>query len=134
MAELNSTVRVVAIRRGRFRVADFALREGEDGLSLFACQNENDIRRVVDAVRAAGKSGQLAAAALNADDLNALGLEVIRTSGATPDERANELHVEARLSPSSAELARRLGQTPWEFFNQQIAGAMHARARVVYEG
>ena len=67
-------------------------------------------------------------------DLDALGLELVATPGATPDERANKLHVEARLSQPTAELARRLGQEPWEFFNQQIAGAIHARASIIYQG
>jgi hypothetical protein len=102
-------------------------------LSLFACQTDGDVRLVVEAVRAAGKTGRLAAAALTEDDLEALGLELVQVLGATPDPRANELHVEARLSQPTAEVARRLGQEPWEFFNQQLGGAIHARARVIYE-
>ena len=130
----TQAVRVVAVRGARIRVADFSLREGEAGLSLFACATDEQVRLVVDAVRAAGKSGRLAAAALTEQDIGALGLVLVYTPGATPDARANVLHVEARLSQPSAELARRLGQEPWEFFNQQVAGALRARARVVYEG
>jgi hypothetical protein len=130
----NQAIRVVAVRRTGQRAADFALRHGEQGLSLFACDTQDEVRMVVEAVRAAGKSGKLAAAALAVQDLEALGLEVVQVPGGTPDPRANLLHVEARLAPPTAELARRLGQQSWEFFNQQIAGALRDRARVIYEG
>ena len=130
----EQTVRVVAVRGGRCRVAEFALRRGESGLSMFACETEQEVRRVVEAVRAAGKKGELAAAALTEHDLEALGLERVPLPGGTPDERVNELHVEVRLSVSTAETARRLSQEPWEFFNQQMSGAIHARARIIFEG
>jgi hypothetical protein len=130
----DEAVRVVAVRRGGLRAAEFSLRPGETGLSLFACQSEEEVRLVVEAVRSAGKTGTLAAAALLVRDLEALGLKLVPSPGATPDARANRLHVEAHLAAASAELARRLGQEPWEFFNQQLAGELRARARVVYEG
>src|SRR5687767_4512864 len=126
-------VRVVVVRRGQVRTAEFALRRGEAGLSMFACASDEEVRLVVEAVRAAGKSGALGAAALTEDDIVALGLELVPTPGGTPDPRVNDMHVEARLSLQLAETARRLGQEPWELFNQQIAAALRARARVVYE-
>lgn len=126
-------VRVVAIRRGRVRAAEFALRPHEAGLSLFLCAGEEQLWLVIDAVRSAGKSGPLAAAELTEQDLAALGLVLVPTPGGTPDPRANDLHVEARLSQQATELARRLGLEPWEYFNQQLAGVLHARARIVYE-
>jgi hypothetical protein len=134
MADAGTTVRVVAIRRGKLRVAEFALRDEETGLSMFVCETEEDVQLAVSAVRAAGKIGHLAAAALTQQDISALGLELIPVPGATPDERVNKLHVEARLSRSAQETARRLGQQPWDFVNQQLAGALHARARLIYEG
>ena len=100
---------------------------------MFVCRTDEEVRMVVEAVRAAGKSGQLAAAAITPNEVNELGLVLVPTAGATPDERANKLHVEARLSQTTAELARRMGQQPWEFFNQQLAGAIYARARIIFE-
>ena len=129
----SRAVRVVVIRGGRTRPTDFALRRGESGLSLFGCESDEQVRIVVEAVRAAGKSGPLAAAALAEDDLLSLGLQLVQTPGGTPDPRANDLHVEARLGGQAADLARRLGQEPWEYFNQQVAAAIHARAKVIYE-
>jgi hypothetical protein len=126
-------VRVVAVRRGRIRAAEFALRPGEEGLSMFICADDEQVRLVVGAVRSAGKIGPLAAASLTERDLDGLGLVLVRTAGGTPDDRANALHVEARLSDQAVELARRLGLQPWEYFNQQLAGALHARARVIFE-
>ena len=129
----KEAVRVVAVRRGGLRPVGFALRPGEQGLSLFACETDEEVRMVVEAVRAAGKTGWLAAAALAVQELEALGLELVSTRGETPDERANELHLEARLGGANAELARRLGQEPWEFFNQQLATELCLRARIVYQ-
>lgn len=134
MAGDARAVRVIAVRRGRFRAAEFALRSGEQGLSLFVCRTDGEVQMVIDAVRAAGKTGELAAAALTGQDVDALGLELVPTPGATPDDRVNHLHVEARLSVATAALARRLGQEPWEFFNQQIAGEIVARAVLVRSG
>jgi hypothetical protein len=57
-ADVNRPVRVVAIRRGHLRVTEFALRQGEGGLSMFACETEAEVRLVIDAVRSAGKTGR----------------------------------------------------------------------------
>ena len=65
-------MRVVAVRGGGLRAAEFALRRTEDGLSMFACETDDDVRTVVEAVRAAGKTGKLAAAALTRQDIEAL--------------------------------------------------------------
>jgi hypothetical protein len=77
--------------------------------------------------------GRLAAAELSGDEVMALGLELVATPGGTPDERANALHVEARLTAETLAFARRLGMAPRDYFNQQLAAALCDRARVVFE-
>jgi hypothetical protein len=52
---------------------------------------------VVQAVRAAGKQGNLAAAAISAEEIQALGLVLIKTRGGTPGTEVNDIHFEARL-------------------------------------
>lgn len=132
MADPTKVVRVVAVRRG-LRATEFAIRPGEEGLSLFACETIEDAERIVAAVRSAGKRGPLAAAAIMVEELVALGLELVATPGGTPDPLVNQWHVEARLDTQSLDQARRLGQAPAEFYNQQLAGAVGHRARIVYE-
>ena len=132
MADPSQVVRVVAVRRS-LRPTEFSLRPGEEGLSLFACETAEQAERVVTAVRSAGKQGPLAAAAITADELLALGLELVPTSGGTSDPLVNQWHVEARLGPNLLDQARRLGQTTVEFYNQQLAGAVCHRARILFQ-
>src|SRR5437867_4398118 len=90
-------LRIVALRRGRLWPADFKLREGENGLSLFAHTKEPNAEEVVEAVRAAGKQGILAAAVISAKEIANLGLHLVPTPGGTPHARVNAIHYEARV-------------------------------------
>lgn len=53
----EQVVRVVVAKRGKVKVAEFRLRPGELGLSLFRKTNDLAVETVVEAVRAAGKRG-----------------------------------------------------------------------------
>jgi hypothetical protein len=90
--DLEAVARVVVLRRGRPRVADFRLRQGEGGLSLFALVDEPGPDEILDAVRAAGKQGELALAVLSTAEIRALGLVLVRTPGGTPVEAVNRIH------------------------------------------
>src|SRR5689334_10006947 len=62
MADSEGLVRVVAVRRQGFRGSEFALRPSDEGLSVFGCGSVEDAKRIVAAVKAAGKAGSLGAA------------------------------------------------------------------------
>jgi hypothetical protein len=55
-------LRVVVARRGKVRPAEFRLREGEFGLSLYRKAESPGAASIIEAVRAAGKRGELVAA------------------------------------------------------------------------
>lgn len=90
-------LRVVVSRRGKVRVSEFRLREGESGLSMFLNRPSPTPARIIGAVRAAGKQGDLAVAVLPASYLAELGLRTVHTPGGTADPEVNAIHVEARL-------------------------------------
>jgi hypothetical protein len=87
---------------------------------------------MVMAVKAAGKGGKLAAAVLRTEDINALGLRLIKTPGGTPDPWVNTFHFETRLeflrevSFSFRAEARR------QFFNSIHSPQLLALARIEY--
>src|SRR5438270_14015181 len=60
--EPDSFLRVVTLRRGKLKSVEFRLREGESGLSLFAATADIPPSAVLEAVREAGKQGELAVA------------------------------------------------------------------------
>src|SRR5437660_338969 len=95
--EVKQLVRVVALRKGNPPPAEFRLREGEKGLSLFARQESPSPSQVLEAVRAAGKKGDLKAAAIAAQEIRNLGLTLVQTRGGTPLVEVNAIHYEARL-------------------------------------
>jgi hypothetical protein len=53
--EVNELLRVVSLRKGKLKPAEFKLREGEKGLSLFAYRDPPGPAEVIEAVRAMGK-------------------------------------------------------------------------------
>src|SRR4051812_20199890 len=89
--------RVVAIRGGPLKPIEFRLREGEKGLSLFLRTDRPNPSAVVEAVRQAGKQGDLRPAFFRERDLLDLGLTLVRTPGGTPDSETNAAHYEARF-------------------------------------
>jgi hypothetical protein len=124
-------LRVVALRRGKLRPVEFCLRPGEIGLSLFAQSSEVSAQAVLEAVREAGKHGELAVALLPRDDLRHLGLKLIPTLGGTPAAEVNALHHEARL-PWLRRLWLALIRKPThEYFNEQFSRYLYEMARLV---
>lgn len=114
-------LRVVRLRKGKLKPTEFMLREGERGLSLFASVEYPSSDDVLDAVRSAGKQGELAVAVIQASDLKALGLTCIRCPGATPNPEINAIHYEIRPS-----LVWRLscwirGRSVHDSFNEQFS-------------
>ena len=95
--EAKELLRVVNLRRGKLSPAEFRLREGEKGLSLFAHQEQPGSAQVIEAVRAAGKRGDLRAAAIPAREIRDLRLTLVQTRGGTPSAEVNAVHCEARL-------------------------------------
>lgn len=107
------------------------LRGREVGLSLFRKKSHPDSEAIIEAVRAAGKQGELAVAEIPITVLRRLGLRLVATPGATPDPLVNAIHLEARLG-------RLLRCRLWlrrasvaEFFNEHLAPAIAAAAKLV---
>jgi hypothetical protein len=95
--DANQALRIVALRRGKIKPGEFKLREGEKGLSLFLHVKEPSPSTIVEAVRAAGKRGDLGVAVISEGALTALGLVLVKTNGGTQSEEVNRVHLEARV-------------------------------------
>lgn len=93
----ENLLRVVVSKRGKVRAADFRLRRGERGLSLFRHVDSPGPDAIIDAVRSAGKHGVLAIAEIPVSVFRELGLHIVQTPGDTPSEVVNAIHVEARI-------------------------------------
>jgi hypothetical protein len=89
--------RIVGLKKGKLKPSEFRIRPGEKGLSLFLITEEVTTETIINAVKDAGKKGELAAAILTEGELQKAGLRMIRTPGGTPDPRVNQLHFEARI-------------------------------------
>jgi hypothetical protein len=124
-------LRVVSLRRGKIKPGEFKLREGESGLSLFARSDHPGPPAILDAVREAGKQGDLGIAVIAADELRALRLVLVRTPGGTPSEEVNRVHYEARL-PWLQHLWLRLRfRNVTAYFNDQLSPQINTVARLV---
>ena len=129
--EVKELLRVVTLRRGKVKPAEFRLREGERGLSVFARADDPGPAAVLEAVREAGKQGDLGVAAIPAAYLWALGLVLVRTPGGTPSPEVNRLHHEARL-PLLRRLWLRLSfHNPRDYFNEELSPKICAVARLL---
>jgi hypothetical protein len=129
--EPNEFLRVVALRNGRLSPAEFRLREGQQGLSVFACVERPSPAEAIEAVRAAGKRGELAAAVIAAQEIHTLGLILVRTQGGTAQAGVNAIHYEARV-PWLRRLFLRLRGTPLHaYFNEQLSHQLSLTARVL---
>lgn len=127
----GEVLRVVAVRRGRTRPTEFRLRPGERGLSLFALVDEPGPEAVIEAVRSAGKQGDLAAAVFDVADLRRLGLRLVRTRGGTPSTAVNAIHLEARHPRWRALLIRLSGRALHDDFNERFADRLAELARLL---
>jgi urease accessory protein UreF len=90
--DATELLRVVALKKGKLKSGEFRLRGGERGLSLFARVKEPSPQEVLDAVRSAGKQGELAVAVIAATAVRELGLSIVATRGGTPSEAVNAIH------------------------------------------
>jgi hypothetical protein len=127
----DDLLRVVVVRRGKVRPAEYRLREGEAGLSLFRGLESPGPDAIVAAVRAAGKQGELGITEIPVSVLQELGLRLVSTPGGTPDPEVNAAHVEARIG-------RLLRIRLWfrrvsvvAYFNDHLAPRIAAAARLV---
>lgn len=127
----DELLRVVVVRRGKVRPAEFRLRDGETGLSLFRKVDSPDPDAIIAAVRAAGKQGDLGVAEIPVRVFRELGLRLVAAPGGTPDAAVNALHVEARPSwlRRIALRLRRVAVHDW--FNETVAPKLAAGSRLV---
>ena len=129
--EAQEFLRVVTLRKGKLKRSEFMLREREKGLSLFAYQVKPNPLEVIEAVRAAGKQGDLAVAIISGRQLHALGLTLVRTPGGTPEAEVNATHYEARLSFLRRLVLRLRGFSGHDYFNDHLSLKLCALARVL---
>jgi len=86
--------------------------------------------RIIEAVRAVGKRGELGVAEIQAAVVAKLGLKVISTPGGTPDLEVNAVHVEARL-PWWRRILSELGwMDDVAYFNRHISPTLANEARL----
>lgn len=127
-------LRVVVSKKGKVKPADFRLRPYELGLSLFRSDAGVNPEVILDAVRMAGKRGELTVVEIPLRVFRELGLKVIPTPGGTPDAEVNRAHVEARFG-WWFRLWLRLRRRPMhELFNERVAPALAAAAKPVTGG
>jgi hypothetical protein len=126
-------LRVVVARRGKVKAAEFRLRPGEAGLSLFRHADSPGPAEVIAAVRAAGKTGELAIAEVPVAVLVELGLRLVPTPGGTPDAAVNALHLEAR-PPRWRKVFLWLRRRPvHEWFNEVVVPQIATTATLLPE-
>ena len=124
--------RVVVVRKSKFRPAEFRLRPGEIGLSLFRRLPETRPAFDLSAVRASGKQGELGIAEVPLTVLAELGLRLVATPGGTADPQVNRLHVEARFSRWRRLVLLWKRKPVHEAFNETIAPEL-ARVAILLE-
>jgi hypothetical protein len=129
--DVTDLYRVVSLKKGKLKPAEFRLREGEKGLSLFARVERPGLAAVIEAVRSAGKQGELGAAVITARDLQVLGLVLTPTPGGTPDAEVNALHHEAGFSWLRRLLLRLRGVRVHDYFNEHFSLRVFALARLL---
>jgi hypothetical protein len=129
--EPTDFLRVVALWRGALKAAEFRLRPGETGLSLFARLDHPTPEEIVEAVRSAGKQGELAAAVIPASAIRELGLVLVKTTGGTPVSAVNAVHFEARLHWWRRFVLFLRGKGLHDSFNDRFAHRLYEAAQVL---
>lgn len=127
----SDCLRVVVVRKGKVKAAEFRLRDGEIGLSLFRNSDPPGVEAILAAVHAAGKQGDLGIAEIPVIVFHRLGLRLVQTPGGTPDPAVNAVHVEARPSfwQRLKLWLRRRAVHVW--FNEQITPHLAAAAKLL---
>jgi hypothetical protein len=127
-------LRVVVSKKGKVKQTEFRLRPDELGLSLFRSDAGVNPEVILDAVRAAGKRGELTVVEIPLRVFHELGLRLVPTVGGTPDADVNRVHVEARFG-WWFRLWLRLRRRPMhEVFNERVAPVLAAAATPVTGG
>jgi hypothetical protein len=127
----DGVLRVVVVRKGKVKLTEFRLRDGEVGLSLFRSADQTGPEAILAAVHAAGKQGELGVVEIPVSLFRRLRLRLARTPGGTPDPAVNALHIEARPS-WWRRLVLRFRRVPvHEWFNEYIAPELAAAAKLV---
>jgi hypothetical protein len=85
---------------------------------------------ILEAVRAAGKQGDLALAETDESVLRELGLKLIRTPGGTPNDVVNSLHWEARPSLGRRILLYLRRRSIQDWFNESVTPQLLRAARL----
>jgi hypothetical protein len=129
-----SLLRVVVGKRGKVKPAEFRLRPGEIGLSLFRADPTVGADAILEAVRSAGKQGELLVVEIPLRVIQELGLKVVPTPGGTPDEAVNRLHVEARFGWWSRLWLLIRRRPVHEVFNERVTPKLAACAAPVSGG
>jgi hypothetical protein len=129
--EEKELLRIVTLRRGKLKTAEFKLRRGEIGLSLFAHAEQPNVSDVLEAVRSIGKQGVLVAAVIPEQTIVALGLKLVQTRGGTLHAGVNAIHYEARLPFLKRLILRLRGIRVHEYFNEYLSQQLCAIARVL---
>ncbi len=124
----REVLRVVVVRKGKFRPAEFRLRPGEIGLSLYRREPEIHPAAILAAVHGAGKRGELGIAEIPISAFTALGLKLVASPGGTADREVNRLLVEARYSRWKRLVLLLRRKAVHEAFNVEIAPKLAAVA------
>ena len=123
-------VRVVRLRRGSLKPAEFQLRPGEKGLSMFLADPALSSDQLLRAVRDAGKQGELAVALVPVRIIRELGLNIVATEGGTPDPEVNRYHREIRIKWLLRVWLRIRRVSLHEFFNDRYPATLCKNARL----
>ena len=124
----DEVLRVVVVRKGKFRPVEFRLRPGEIGLSLFRRSPGTHPDAILAAVHSAGKRGELGIAEIPISVFTSLGLKLVVTPGKTSDPRVNRLHVEARYSRWRSFVLKLRSKPIHDAFNEEFAPKLAAVA------
>lgn len=127
----QGVLRVVVIRRGKVKPTEFRLRPGDVGLSLFKYSGTVASELILDAVRSAGKQGELGIVEISVQAFVRLRLRLVSTPGGTPDPTVNAIHAEARLPWWRQLLLRVRGVAVHDWFNENVTPELAREARLI---
>lgn len=127
-------LRVVVSKKGKVKPTEFRLRPDELGLSLFRSDAGVHPDVILDAVRAAGKRGELVVVEIPLRVFRELRLKLVPTPGGTPDAEVNRTHVEARFGWWFRVWLRLRRKPMHDVFNERVAPALAAAAQPVTGG
>jgi len=101
------------------------------GLSLFKYSGTVASELILDAVRSAGKQGELGIVEISVQAFVRLRLRLVSTPGGTPDPTVNAIHAEARLPWWRQLLLRVRGVAVHDWFNENVTPELAREARLI---